>query len=42
LDNNSLTGTFPSTMCQFNYDSIYYPDVDCAEVSCSCCPGCGR
>jgi hypothetical protein len=42
LANNSLTGTFPSAMCEFNYASYGGPYVDCAEVSCSCCPNCGR
>jgi hypothetical protein len=41
VDENLLVGTFPTAMCRLpNYDSTS-PRVDCAEVSCTCCIGCG-
>jgi hypothetical protein len=39
LQENDLSGTFPSAMCQF---LLGRPTVDCDEVVCSCCDNCTR
>jgi Leucine-rich repeat (LRR) protein len=42
LYGNQLSGSLPSAMCQFRNYRPPSPWVDCAEVSCTCCPDCNR